>query len=309
VTKSFTKADVVAIQKRLKQADVPAEQFLTEDYHNSPGVSTSLLKLFATDQAAFREIHVKKTRKFEVTEAMRFGSDVESWVFNGASVGDWKIIPREFLSESGQRRGSKWTSYKQAQLDRGYDESQLMTPDEWENKTVGFDAIRRNILQHRRAHLLMTSSHVVYHPRVRWLCPETGMLLRGELDSWLPHKNLIADLKTSKVIKDAESFSRHAYRLKWHWQAAMYLEAMQILRGQEHSFVFVVAQSTPGYTIRTYDMDESFLDLARDELSQVKKQYKKCASKSGWKQKEEREVVTVSPPNWAGKTTYQIQED
>jgi hypothetical protein len=56
-------------------------------------------------------------------------------------------------------------------------------------------------------------------------------------------------------------------------------------------------------------MDESFLDLARDELLQVKKQYKKCDSKLGWEQKEESQVVTVSPPNWAGKTTYQIQED
>lgn len=103
----------------------------------------------------------------------------------------------------------------------------------------------------------------------------TGLACKVRPDSFreVNGRGLIVDLK-SCMSASTEDFMRHAVKMGYDMQAAMYKTGVEAVRGIECDFVFVAVEKEPPYLINILRADDAMLkrgyDLYRECLGTVK---------------------------------------
>lgn len=258
------------------------------NYHNIPAVSQSMLKAFGRDPDKCYQQYVSRELPMDkATASMKWGTLLENWLFKRDS---FLVIPNSVLSSSGSKSGNAW---KQFASDN--DGKELVKEEE----VASLKKAEANILKNERAKdILFRPDHQSETwPELFWKDPETGLACKCQLDRVL-NGALIADLKTAASV-DADFFSRQAYSLGYHIQAAWYVDAWQECRGEKLDFVFVTVKNSETYSVRTRTLSERFVDRGRRKYRELIRQVAACYESGVWAEDGWDEIIEVDEPRWA----------
>jgi hypothetical protein len=257
------------------------------DYHASPGVSNSQLSEFLDDPLLYWHYHVAKdwTRP-PPTPAMMFGTTIHNVLPPGDAAKYLTCIPPAVLNKDGDRKGK---AYEQFAADNAG--KTLLKPHEFEP----YQMILAAASEHPMAWALAEAELVECN--IRWTDADTGLLLRSRLDRLHIARGLIVDIKTTTAT-DEQSFSNEVARYGYHRQAAFYQQAAFELTADLHPFVFCAIRKTRPYTVRFYDLSESFIQRGEDEIRAGLRRLKECQDSGNWIPPAYGEIQTISEPKW-----------
>lgn len=112
--------------------------------------------------------------------------------------------------------------------------------------------------------------------------PDTGAWLRARPD-YLPDDpdGTIADLKTSRTANPAE-FPRLAWRYHYEQQDDLYRRAVQLARGGDPRFVFVVVESDAPHLVSVIELDVIARGIGKDRNDRAIRTYAECKASGVW---------------------------
>ncbi len=144
---------------------------------------------------------------------------------------------------------------------------------------------------------------------------ETGLVRKGRADMIFERSGVIGDLKCSGIegiFRDKRDMSKHLYDMRYHWQAAFYLDLFSDLYGKKFGHfanVFVHDKATmrivkPGtfpkltFPIVIPRLREPSLDLARSQYAPLVERFIECRKTGEWLGFPEG-IQEVDVPDWA----------
>lgn len=263
-----------------------AERFTAtnEQYHARGEVSHSTLDEFLEDPATFHATRItKELPPREPTEEMKFGSLVHAWVLERETVVE---IPADALTSNGAKNGTKWRQF--AETHAGLT---LVKKDEAE-VLLG---IERAIRSHEKAGLILYSEIPAEdrEANILWVDQETGLSCRCRLDAI--HPNLLGDLKTAAAISPRK-FADSCLYYGYHRQAAWYQDGFRELGGELRPFVFVPVTKKRPYQAATYEMDDEFIELGRQENRRALRRLAECHDMGVWQQPGWGHILKLKAP-------------
>lgn len=117
-----------------------------------------------------------------------------------------------------------------------------------------------------------------------WTDERTGTPLRAQFD-YLPDKAdthaYLVDYKTT-VGADLDHFSKDVRNLRYHLQAAWYLEAATQLGYIDTRWLWIAQEKTPPYLVAVYDIDPWDLAIGTHLMRQSIDVYAECVKTDTW---------------------------
>lgn len=115
-----------------------------------------------------------------------------------------------------------------------------------------------------------------------WVCPETGLNLKGRIDAYHPTHKYILDLKTTAKGADPMSAARTIAALGYDGQAAWYVEGLRANGLEVEQFIFAFLEKTPPYSVGFYRLDAEDLLRAHTENKELLARLADCLEKNKW---------------------------
>ena len=110
-----------------------------------------------------------------------------------------------------------------------------------------------------------------------WECE--GVLCKGRIDHKLD--GIVTDLKSTRNASPIV-FRSAVFNYLYHHQAAMYLDGIKVLTGEDCSFVFVAGEKTEPFGVSVHELGEDVIEIGREEYRQNIEQYKQCKAFENW---------------------------
>jgi hypothetical protein len=108
----------------------------------------------------------------------------------------------------------------------------------------------------------------------------------------------IVDIKTTQDASP-EAFARSIASLKYHMQAAHYLQGYREVTGWDADhFTFIAVENEPPYAIGIYRLDEASLQTGRMLMEKAAMAFRTAADPAQWKGYRQ-DIETISVPSWA----------
>lgn len=213
-------------------------------YLAHPALNCSLLKEIAISPG---RLAWRRENPMEQTPNMLFGSAVDCLLFDGEAAYQERYVQHPGYSLA-TKAGKAW---------KAANEGKQIVPAEVKGcaQAVREHPIAAGFLDEGESQLSLF-----------WTDSETGIDLKARPDTFVPvNFGLLVDLKTTDSA-DPEDFARIAYRLKYHWQAAMYLDGLTACTGETHEeVVYIVAERDPPHRVEIMRLGAAELELGRDE--------------------------------------------
>src|SRR5262249_12038745 len=115
--------------------------------------------------------------------------------------------------------------------------------------------------------------------------------------------NALVDIKTTEDAR-LESFSRTILNLRYHVQAAYYLDiwndSLAIGQTPKESFVFIAAEKPPPCAVGVYDLAREAINAGRREYIRLLQLYMECEEQNEWPAYNP-DVQEITLPAWALK--------
>ena len=94
--------------------------------------------------------------------------------------------------------------------------------------------------------------------------------------------NILDDLKVTGVF-ELHAWTRIAYRLKYHWQAALYCDVITAATGEHYErFRFIVAENKPPHHVAVREMPASVIAQGQTEYQTALAQVAACREANHW---------------------------
>lgn len=260
-----------------------------DEYHaDVEALSHSGAELFDNDPAEYHGVMLTGRWPRKSSKSMELGSAFDQIVLDEAGVGaSAVVIPRAVLSKSGSCAGKKYKEFAAANAGK-----RLL------KDTEPLAEMLTRLRECREAMSLLKCYGETQFT-IRWHDDEFGVLRRARLDRFIsPPDPLCLDLKTARRT-DPKGFSSDAYNFGYHRQAAWYQDAIEALYGYRPPFVFLVVKNSPGYGVELVELDETFLELGRNQNRRILARYAECLHTDTWKSKTHGQILKLSAPNWA----------
>jgi hypothetical protein len=252
------------------------------DYLDHPELNCSLLKEIAISpgRLAWRRENPK-----EQTPNMLFGSAVDCLLFDGDEAYQERYVEHPGL-DMRTVAGKAW---------KAANEGKQIVPAE-------VKGCARAVHGHSVAHGLIADGESQLS--LFWADAETGIKLKARPDIYVAKgsrfRPILADLKTTDSA-DPEAFAKIAYRFRYHWQAAMYLDGLTACFGEPHDeAIYIVAERDPPHRVETMRLGAAELELGRDEYREALRLYARCKASNNWPMSS-GEVQPLHFPGWAYK--------
>lgn len=108
----------------------------------------------------------------------------------------------------------------------------------------------------------------------------------------------IVDIKTTQDASP-EAFARSIASLKYHMQAAHYLQGYREVTGWDADhFTFIAVENEPPYAIGIYRLDDASLQTGRMLMEKAATAFRTAADPVQWKGYRQ-DIETISVPSWA----------
>lgn len=115
---------------------------------------------------------------------------------------------------------------------------------------------------------------------------------------------LILDVKTTTDASQKE-FSRNAYNLGYHIQAALYVRAAEVAFNTAGTpFIFLAAEKEAPFGVVAYRAGNAMLDAGKREYTRLLKLYLNCRTSNVWPCYDQS-IQTLELPTWA-KENYDV---
>lgn len=111
---------------------------------------------------------------------------------------------------------------------------------------------------------------------------------------------ILAELKTTADARP-EPFSRVIANMKYHWQAAWYLDGVSIATGNPHTqFVFIVVEVEPPHGVMVYFASPEMIEQGRREVAPYVEMFNNCVLHNHWPCYQPKATI-IDLPTWARK--------
>ena len=264
-------------------------------YHTSPGVSNSDLKVLNDETPADLKYKKDHPELYEPTDAMMIGQAFHTLVLEPAKFNSrFAVLPREInlRTKDGQQERDRLVSsgkllIREAQLD---DVKQMVLSTQ----------------NHPMAGPLLSRMGAVYESSIYWQDRQTKLLLKCKPDILIQNfgfdgnkYNIIVDLKKCGAGKaNPKQFPREIYKYLYHQQAAMYLDGVSTAYGRRFEiFMFITCEDSPPYKCAVYMCDREMIDKGHELYRRNLSIYNECIKQGIWPGYED-ELITVSLPPW-----------
>lgn len=249
------------------------------EYHRDAALGSSSLKTLALSTPA----HYKwESEHREHKEAYDVGTALHELVLEG-----------EFKTVVELEYDSFRTKAAQADRDEAYEKGlvPMLAKD-----LIDIYAMRDSVMANPLAKKAFTG-HI---PEQSYFWEEAGQMYKVRPDALKP--GLITDLKTCLSAKPSK-FSRTAYDLGYFISAAMYVDGVKELTGEDHAFVFVNVEKTGQFLTSVVELDPEAMAYGRAMIDRAKRIYAECLESGRWPGYPS--FTTVSLPKYA---TYELEE-
>jgi hypothetical protein len=274
------------------------------EYRAYQAVSQSDLKMAARNPQLYYETYLiepahRRRPRLATSPEQQFGIAVEEFLRTSAMPEDLVVIPPDVLNAQGHRRGSAWTAFVAE-----HEGKQLVTQKEFDQQMGGIMDAAANVRAHKVAELLLNSVSAKWHQRFVWLCEDTMLPMKAELDILDDGLGVVCDVKTA-ADTDADSFARSVLTFGYDIQAAHYLEAAELAYPtREWTFAWVVIKNKPPYDVEVYDASDELLKHGETRLMAARENYRRCVDSGTWKSATHGISVNLDLPAWArGRTS------
>jgi len=224
------------------------------------------------------------------TDAMIFGSAVDCWITEGEENFRSRYVMRPPGLDLRTKAGKAW---------RTEADGKTVVPSQLNGQPASVPGVIDAIARHDRAQDMIDECG--RQVSLLWTDKGTGIRLRGRPDflhdGGSPY---ILDLKTSSKT-DPDGFGAQALRLKYHWQAAMYLDgAIACYQWDFKDFYFLVVDPAPPHPVELYKLGEAEIELGRSQYRDALRLLNRCLANENWPSSTGvvRELVY---PTWAWK--------
>lgn len=264
------------------------------EYHDSPGISNSMVKVARKNMELFKGRFVDKTIPNKTTKPMEFGDACHKMV-----LGDGKItvIPPDVLAKNGAKSTNAYKAFALAHAGES-----LIT----EKEDRQLQAMKAVLLSVPLVAQWLNDAKAHREYAICWTDPETGLILRCKPD--ILTASFIPDLKTAASC-DHEAFAKQALSLGYHRQAAFYPMGVKALTGKQLPFVFIVQEKDPPYTVELINLSDTFLARGlreiRETLAKIEEADIYLKSKDprvrarAYRSRTWGDITTVDEPRWA----------
>lgn len=218
-----------------------------DDYHGGEGVSKTQLDKVAQSPAHYL---YHQSHKMESTPAMQIGTATHTLILEPEKFDDEIAV----LPDGIDRRTKAGKA--------AYAEFQEVAAGKLIIKADDFDMIQRMrdaVMAHPSAAQLLTGG--VAEQSAYWVDEDTGLLCRCRPDFHVG--SALVDLKTTKDGSPRE-FGRSAANMRYHVQAAFYLDGMNAAGGDVNVFGFVAMEKTPPYNVAVYTAEDAHIEKGRE---------------------------------------------
>jgi hypothetical protein len=201
-----------------------------------------------------------------------------------------RLYENYYVSETDVRRGTKaWDTLETVAAGRT-----ILKASEYADAKAIADAV----FAHAKASECLAACEAREATLV-WNDPATELLCKARPDALSVQSQVIVDLKTTQSAADGD-FARDVLSYKYHWQAAMYLDAARVVYGREFLFVFVAVEKEPPYGVGVYLLSQEFIELGRTQYQRALKQVAECETSGQWPCYSET-AMELPAPAWAMK--------
>lgn len=116
-----------------------------------------------------------------------------------------------------------------------------------------------------------------------WIDEDTGEQCKCRLDCETDFKDIsiIVDLKSAGKA-DKETFERDAVKYGYDLQTAMYTEGAKKNTGKNYSFVFIVVEKEPPYSVNILQADKLLMQRGQDLFREFIGVYHDCKQTNNW---------------------------
>lgn len=252
---------------------------MSEEYHNHPAISRSMLNDFRESRRLYEARYILKTapRKTE-THAMRIGTISHVAVLQPQRFNELiSIIPNDVLASNGARSGNKWKEYKEQQNALG---KVCVKEDEIEPILAMAEQVKRKVEW-------ITSPKAIAEQPIFWI-DDTGLELRALPDFILRLSNSIValDLKTTASVKWFHKDLKDSYWL----QDSHYRAALQAEYRVDVTFIFAAVEKTPPYLFKACQIGAATRQLADTKWRETLDQLAHCYATGDWSDPGEDDV-------------------
>lgn len=258
-----------------------------DEYARIDAASHSLLRHFNRTAAHAREAIVNPA---DSTPAQEFGAAchlaiLEPHLFEAQCVPAPKFDKRTRVGKLG------WEEFK------GVHGNHLILPqDEYDQALRMRDAV----WQHPTAAELLKGQGFNEVSAV-WMDGETGLMAKARIDrlTTLADWSIVVDLKTTRDA-GRKHFERDVYTLRYHQQAAYYVDGLAALKPHDRKFMFIAVEKEPPYLPAVYELEDVALEQGRDEYRRNLRAYAECLATNRWQGYPDGADL-VGLPAWAYK--------
>lgn len=264
-----------------------------KDYHARTEISASMIK--KCDPPA--RLHNYLTTKTPPTEAMLFGTAVDSVVFTGSHEIPVKPLGMSFATTEGKQW--KRDNAELLKLDSAGVPTNMITAEMDNNAYLCRDSIGK----HKAASEILKSGRngiacVVTDPDLWVGC---RCLYDWVTDVGLVQGDPIVDLKTTaEGNASPERFAREILKHGYHLQAAWYLRLWNLYHEDDSEkrtgFSFIVVETAPPFLVAVYGLSPDFLAAAEIECLRRAEMIRDCQESRIWPGYPG--VTTIDKPRW-----------
>lgn len=258
------------------------------EYHaDTKSISHSALEVFRESPELYYGRYLDGRWPYPRSAAMDLGTVVHTVLLEGKPLDDVaSMIPCFALSKDGEKRGKCWTDFKAE-----HEGEILLKQDEWHAVNFMVQAVR----EHPRAKAILDMPGEREYSIV-WEDKPTGLLLKCRVDIYTAA--IIGDLKTSRDVRP-KNFASAVANMGYHRQVAMYQDGVEALTGDKLPFVFITVRNSPPYTCEVFDLDESAVELGRQQNRKLLEGLAECRDSGDWHSDTWGDITTLSLPGWA----------
>ncbi len=266
----------------------------SEYYADRSALSFSQLRDF--DQygpEGYKKLYVTGEWVKEPTDAMEFGSLIHRVLCDGRDLDSCVVFPpADVLAKNGARSTNAYRDWAATMMESN---RKIVNDNEYAKAREIVDAVRA-------CPMASQMQHAEYQEQAfRWSME--GVEWRCKIDMITP--NYILDLKTTAKPLDIRSIERLVYESRYHWQAAIYAEALKFANMRPRPFVFVLVEKSEPYRVRCVTIEEKCEPVACQELfgdGGLVPRILEHRRSGDWTDKAAKGLLTVGLPSWAGKT-------
>jgi exodeoxyribonuclease VIII len=244
--------------------DVPEEE-----YHNWEAVSKSQLVKFMANPGKFKR-KIEKPRAKASQKRLDLGSVIDVLVFDGEDkYYEQFAIKPEFSGKGSREQKRLWEEENSHMIH--------ITSEEEQNCIAAAKAVKENDLVKPYFETGMSQLSLV------WTDEETGLLCKARPDL-KPEGPIMCDLKSTGDVS-YYVVQKLIHSLKYHWQAAFYMDGWEANTGEEiETWKWFFVEREAPYPVEVYSMesDTDSIELARSEIRTALRKYLKCKESGQW---------------------------